>query len=147
MTGLKLIALDAEDLAILAPHLQDAVGTVGEMTYLPKERRFVALLNRFDWAGAVSDRSATPSRRKTALRIERVLGAQVKGLDPKARGEVVSLLTASFEPEVGKEPAGRITLVCAGGKTIRLQVECIEVQLEDMDAVWSAKAVPRHDER
>lgn len=146
MSRLKLIALDAEDLAVVAANLQDALAAVGEMTYQPKERRFVALLNRFDWASAMADTKAPPSRRKSALRIERVLGAKVQGVDLAAKGEIVSVLTATFEPTADKdEPAGRITLVCAGGKALRFDVECIEVQLEDLDAVWTASTVPKHE--
>jgi hypothetical protein len=46
---LKLIALDPEDLSIVSAHLQDAVLLVGDMVYQPRERRFVAIANRFDW--------------------------------------------------------------------------------------------------
>ena len=52
MPDLKLIALDAEDLGVISAHLQDAVLRVGDMVYLPNEKRFVALANRFDWAKA-----------------------------------------------------------------------------------------------
>ena len=52
MPDLKLIALDAEDLSVISAHLQDAVLRVGDMVYLPKEKRFVAMANRFDWARA-----------------------------------------------------------------------------------------------
>ncbi len=50
MSDLKLIALDAENLAILSAHLQDAVLLVGDMAFLPAEKRFAAIMNRFDWA-------------------------------------------------------------------------------------------------
>ncbi len=145
MSGLKLIALDREDLAIVAANLQDALGVIGEMTYLPRERRFVALFNRFDWASAIVDPAAPPRRRKTALRIERVLGAKVQGIDLHATGAIVSILTAMFEAIPGtEEPAGRITLVCAGGQALRFDVECIEMQLEDLDAVWTVDHAPTH---
>jgi Protein of unknown function (DUF2948) len=146
MSGLKLIALDQEDLAILAANLQDAIGIVSEMTYLPRERRFVALLNRFDWVSAVADPKAPPRRRKAALRIERVLGAKVQGIDLRAKADVVSVLTVQFDAIAGRdEPAGQITLVCAGGKALRFDVECIEVQIEDLEAAWTVQHAPRHD--
>ena len=145
MSHLKLIALDAEDLAIIAAHLQDAIGSVGEMTYLPKERRFVALLNRFDWASVLRDPKAAPQRRKSALRIERVLAAQVQGIDTKADGSTVNLLTVQFEPST--MPAGSLTLVYADDRAIRLQVECIELLLEDLDAAWTVERVPQHTHR
>ncbi len=49
MPELKLIALDADDLKVISAHLQDAVLRVGDIAYLPRERRFAALGNRFDW--------------------------------------------------------------------------------------------------
>jgi hypothetical protein len=141
MSNLKLIALDTDDLVVLATHLQDAVGVVRDMTYLPREHRFVALLNRFDWSSAT--RAGEAVRRQSALRIERVQAAQVQGLDLTNKGAPVSVLTAQFQPSV--EPAGYVTLVLAGGGAIRLTVECIEMQLEDLGPTWQANAVPRHD--
>lgn len=143
MSALKLIALDGEDLSVIAAHLQDAIGSVGEMSFSRTDRRFVALLSRFDWASALANPLAPPARRKTALRIERVLGAQVQGINLASKSVAVDLLTVQFEPV--SEPAGFVTLVCAGNAAIRLKVECIEVQLEDLDASWTADTVPRHD--
>lgn len=146
--SLKLLALDPEDLTIVAAHLQDAVGIVGDLAYLPRERRFVALLNRFDWAGTVAaDRQDAGQRRRTALRFERVLKAQVQGIDLKHKGAVFAVLTAQFEPEgdPAETPGGTVTLLLAGGGAIRLHVECIEAVLEDLGPVWAARAAPRHD--
>ena len=46
MPDLKLIALDAEDLAVISAHLQDAVMKVGDLAFLPREKRFAAVANR-----------------------------------------------------------------------------------------------------
>ena len=43
---LRLIALDAEDLAVLSAHVQDAVVKTGDMTWLPVQKRFALLLSR-----------------------------------------------------------------------------------------------------
>ncbi len=144
MTDLKLIALDAEDLAILSAHLQDAVFTVADMTYLPHEHRFAAVLNRFDWAAALpaGKRKARRQRRRTALRFERVNAAQLHGIELKARERVLSLLAVQFEP--GAFPAGVVMLHFAGGAAIRLEVECIEAELRDLGAVWSTRSKPDH---
>ncbi len=61
--NLRLIALDAEDLAVLAAHLQDAILRVGDMIYLPDEQRFVIALNRFDWLSATIRRAAKDANR------------------------------------------------------------------------------------
>ena len=53
MDKLKLIAFDAADLGVLSAHAQDAVLKVADMAFLPAEKRFAAILNRFDWPRAL----------------------------------------------------------------------------------------------
>ena len=49
MSRLKLAAADAEDLEILSARLQDAVLKLKDVTWLPKKRRFAAVVNRLQW--------------------------------------------------------------------------------------------------
>lgn len=144
---LKLVALDNEDLTVVAAHLQDAVGVIGDLAYVPRDRRFVALLNRFDWTSVLTEGAGDGQRRRAALRIERVLKAQVQGIDLSHKGEVVAVLTMQFEPEgdPAETPGGTLTLLLAGGGAIRLHVECVEVVVEDLGPVWAARASPQHD--
>ena len=145
MDNLKLIAFDAEDLAILSAHLQDAVLKTDDMAYLPRQRRFAFIANRFNWATAGRHDGKQPNcfeRCRTALRFERVLGAKVQGLDLSDKNAVLCLLAIGFEP--GEPPAGHITLVFAGGGGIRLEVECVEAELMDLGAPWRARAKPEH---
>jgi hypothetical protein len=145
MPDLKLIALDAEDLAVISAHLQDAVMKVGDLAFLPREKRFAAVANRFDWVDAI-DNDATGkkryARRRAALRFERVLGARVHGIDLKSKGAVASLLAIRFEP--GDPPQGQVILEFADGGAIRLNVECIEAELRDLGPAWEAKSKPQH---
>jgi hypothetical protein len=145
MPDLKLIALDAEDLAVISAHLQDAVLKVADMAFLPREKRFAAVTNRFDWVEAINNNTGKAkhyARRRTALRFERVLSAQVHGIDLKNKGAVVSLLAIAFEP--GEPPDGNVTLRFANGGAIRLHVECIEAELRDLGPVWEARSMPQH---
>jgi hypothetical protein len=145
MAELKLIAFDADDLAVLSAHLQDAVLKIGDIAYLPRERRFAAIGNRFDWADALeggNGGSQDYMRRRAALRFERVLGAQLLGIDLSRKDTVVSLLAISYEP--GEAPEGRVTLHFADGGAIRLQVECIEAELKDLGPVWRVASMPKH---
>jgi hypothetical protein len=147
MDNLKLIALDAEDLKVVSAHLQDAVLKVGDMAFVPRERRFAAILNRFDWATALpGGKRRAPARRQSALRFERVLGAQVSGIDLKAGHEVLELLALQFEPAGTEDPQGHLTLVFAGGGAVRLHVECIECEMKDLGPAWQARAIPKHPE-
>ena len=144
MDALKLIALDADDLAVLSAHLQDAILKVGDMAFLPKDRRFAIVCNRFDWrsAPATPRGDATPTRKRAGLRIERIVKAQVQGIDLAKRDAVLSLLAVQFVPAI--EPAGVLTLTFAGQGAIRLEVECIEASLTDLGPAWAATAAPHH---
>lgn len=147
MPDLKLIALDADDLSVVSAHLQDAVLTVGDLAYVPKDRRFVAIANRFDWMGALREGKTAATefeRRRAAVRFERVLGASVQGLDLSKKTQVLSLLAISFEPKT--EPEGFIVLHFAEGAAVRLHVECIEAGLTDLGAAWQADSKPQHPE-
>lgn len=152
MADLKLIALDAEDLNVISAHLQDAVLRVGEMTYLPAERRFVAIANRFDW-GKAADAKSTPraagqfERRRVGIRFERVLSAKLQGIDLKDKRAALALLAITFEPTGGSEtPEGNVTLTFSGAAAIRLHVECVEIELKDLGAAWATKHSPEHPE-
>ena len=145
MADLKLIALDAEDLSIISAHLQDAVLKVSDLAFLPQDKRFAAVANRFDWVDALNsdvEKSKHFARRRCALRFERVLSAQVHGIDLKNKGTVLELLAIAFQP--GEAPEGNVTLQFADGGAIRLHVECIEAELRDLGPVWQAKSKPQH---
>jgi hypothetical protein len=144
---LKLIALDAEDLSIVSAHLQDAVLLVGDMVYQPRERRFVAIANRFDWALAANSEAETAKdfvRHRTAIRIERITAAKLQGIDLKAKQQTLALLAVEFHSTGPDTPDGDILLLFAGGGGIRLTVDCIEAQLEDLGAAWAAQSKPDH---
>ena len=144
MSDLKLLALDEEDLSIIAAHLQDAVLRVGDMAYLKAERRFALVVNRFDWSdAALSTKKKEPFvRRQTGVRIEHVGGAKVSGIDLTAKDQVLSLLTLIFEPK--EAPQGTVTLTFAGGGAVRLEVECLEAAISDLGAAWATRRKPEH---
>jgi len=142
MVKLKLLALDEEDLAVLSSHLQDAVVKVGDLAYLPSQKRFAAVLNRFDWSSASGPDAKDYRRCRTALRFDRVLAAQHKDLRPQAKDRVLSLLAIKFEP--GEPPSGTVTLFFSGDITIQLRVECVEAELRDLGPAWPTRHKPRH---
>lgn len=147
MQLLKLLALDEDDLQIMSAHLQDAVLRVGDIAYVPSEKRFAMIVNRFDWEGAndgKSGRKKNFQRRRSAMRFDRVLGAQLQGIDLKAKSAVLELLAIQFEET--KKPEGHVMLHFAGGGAIRLHVECIEAEMKDMGPVWKTKLKPEHED-
>lgn len=153
MPDLKLIAFDADDLAVVSAHLQDAVVRVSDFAFLPGERRFVALANRFDWgtAAAAPDKSGKRSkmpfqRRRAGLRFERVMAAKVHNIDLKDPKATFALLAITFEPAAEDAPEGDVTLTFSGGAAIRLSVECLEAELKDLGAAWATRHAPDHPE-
>jgi len=142
MPELKLIALDVDDLGVLSAHLQDAAVKVGDMAFLPRERRFALVANRFDWI----DQADGNVRRRSGVRLERVLAAQVTGLDLMQADQTLALLAVAYEPVAGSEPEGYVTLQFSGGAAVRLRVECIEAELKDLGAAWTTARRPTHEE-
>lgn len=141
---LNLVALDEEDLQIVSAHLQDAVLRVGDMKYLSADKRFVLVVNRFNWEKAESGtRRRGFERRRAGLHFDRVFAVSSRGVDRRKDDQVLELLAIRF---AGKDtPAGEIELDFAGGATIRLSVECIEAALSDLGAAWATEALPRHE--
>src|SRR3974390_2876046 len=118
---LKLGALDHEDLKIISAHLQDAVLRIADMAYMPAERRFAAVLSRFDWLAADRD-DGKPSnlrRCRCALRFDRVIRAQVQKIRPGEASGFAELLAVTYEEDGA--PGGFVTLYFAGGGAVRLQ--------------------------
>lgn len=141
MSDLKLMAMDTQDLEIVSAHLQDAVVRVPDIGFAPGDRRFAALVNRFAWEESAKGKTK-PVRKRTALRFEHVRHARISGINQNARDGVLELLSIRFEP--ANEPEGEIRLEFAGGGTVSLDVECIEVRLHDLGAAWAASGVPAH---
>lgn len=149
MPDLKLIALDREDLSVISTHFQDAVFRVADMAYLPRDKRFAAVGNRFDWAVTLTASAKTKKsgfeRRRSGLRIDRVLDAKVHGVDLKDPSQTLALLAIGFEPGASPDAVeGHVTLTFSGGAAIRLMVECLEVEMKDLGGAWSAKRSPKH---
>lgn len=139
MSRLKLAAADAEDLEILSARLQDAVAQLKNVTWLPKKRRFAAVVNRLQWE------AGGKTRVRAGLHFDGVLKVQSQKVKLGAGDAVVSLLALRFEPNGGEDPGGVIEIVLAGGGAIRLTVECIDAELADMTGPWAARGKPDHE--
>jgi hypothetical protein len=141
---LKLVALDAEDLAVLSAHVQDAVLKVGDIIWRPRQRRLLIAANRFAWEASLAEgRSRSYQRRRAILHFDRVLAVRACRIRRDRPDAVLELLAIEFKP--GTEPAGFVNLVFAGGGVIQLEVECIEARLTDLNVAWATRAMPAHD--
>jgi hypothetical protein len=63
---MRLMVKDADDLAIIAACLQDALVPISEVQYLAAEQRFIMLLNRFRWERQPAGRQAPASAKADA---------------------------------------------------------------------------------
>ena len=139
MELLRLVALDPEDLAVISTHLQDAIVRVGDLAFLPRERRFALVARRFDWECPLNE---PPRRRLTGLHFERVLRCRTRGVDRRNLDAVLNLLAVTFAET--DAPSGTVTLLFSDGGAIQLDVECIETQMKDLGPVWEAEGRPTH---
>lgn len=142
MSGLKLLALDGDDLGIVSAHVQDAVLKTGDLSFSPKAGLFTVAVNRFVWEGA-GEKAKSFERRRAMLSFKRVRAVRSQGFDRSNGEAVLSLLALSFSPK-GEGPEGVLELVLAGGGAIQLDVECIEGQLADTGGAWETTHRPDH---
>ena len=145
---LRLKALDAEDLAVVAALVQDAVFPASEMKWDRKARRFAILLNRFRWEDApkAEARKRSYERVQTVLAFEDVLKVQSQGVNKSDPDMVYSLLAIAFLP--GEDGTGRLELTLAGDGAIAWEVEAVEVILQDVTRPYVAPSnkAPSHPE-
>lgn len=155
MTGpLKIIARDAEDLTVVSACLQDALIPLNEMRYLPQERRFILVANRFRWErvneGAAAPQTPTADatfdsdedfgelqRVNTGVCIDRVLAVRSRGIDQSKPDEFLSLLSLHLDDN-------KLTLLFAGGGTIQVDIEALALYMRDLGTAWPTQWQPEH---
>lgn len=161
MSGpLKLRTEDAEDLDIVSACLQDAIVPLGEMEFLPAEKRFVLVANRFRWencpetadmpvtgpAGPGAAPAAEASfasgggvyeRVNCGVAFEGVEAVRRRGIDLRERARVLELLSMRVD-------AQSVTLEFAGQAALRLEGARITCRLSDLGDPWPTPWRPRH---
>lgn len=142
MDSLKLLALDAEDLAVVSAHLQDAVFKTDGLAFDARQHVFSVVVNRFVWESAAS-RGKSFERRRAVVAFKRVNAVRSIGIDRKDTSAVFSLLAVNFTPK-GEGPEGTLEVVLSGNASVALDVECVEVQLADTGGAWETSLKPRH---
>ena len=130
---LKLIALDADDLAVISTHVQDARVQISDIIWRQAEKRLVVGMSRLDWEQTLEGQ-AEPRRLVAALRFDRVLACKSRNIDLGAPDKVLDLVGIEFHPRDGREaePGGSALLLFAQGGAVRLDVECLECELTDL---------------
>ncbi len=133
---LLLLANEPAEVPLVSALLQDAVVHAGDIAWTPKARRLTLLVNRFRWE------THDATRVRSALRVEGVIRLQRR--DWPGGDAVLALLAVTIDG-VGVGVGGALTLVFAGGATLRAEVEAIDLIVEDMGEPWPATRVPAHD--
>jgi len=128
---LKLIALDADDLAVISAHVQDARVQAFDIIWRQHEKRLVIGMNRLDWEQTLAGKTS-PRRLVAALRFDRVLACKSRNIDLLAAGTALDLVGIEFHP--GEPPGGSALLLFDRGAALRLDVECLECELTDLGA-------------
>ena len=121
---LKLRGEDEEDLGVISAILQDALVAVGEMAWLPEERRFALVANRFRRELPDSGARRNLERRMAGLRFDEVKAVQRRGFNPREADRLLVLLA------IRAEAAG--------------EVERILCHLDDLGEPWPTRWQPRH---
>src|SRR6202022_1780520 len=126
---LKLIALDAEDLAVISAHVQNAHVQTSDIVWRQDEMRLVVGMNRLDWEQTLSG-GTRPRRLIAALRFDRVLACKSRNIDLEQPEATLELVGIEFHP--GEPPGGSALLLFNHGGVLRLDVECLECELTDL---------------
>ena len=134
---LRLLAEDADDLAVISAALQDAVAKVGDIHFEAGARRLTVAFNRYRW-------EAGGERVRAGFQLGGVLAVKARNVRREPADAVVELLALSFEP--GEAPGGTVTLTFAGGGDLAVSVECIDAALADVSQPWRTPRTPGHAE-
>jgi hypothetical protein len=150
---LKIIARDAEDLAVVSACLQDSLIPLNEMRYLPQERRFIMVANRFRWERAAQptqeaapgkdaafdsdDDFGNQQRTNAGICIDRVLAVRSRNIDHSRPDDFMSLLSVHLD-------GNRLSFEFAGGGTIQVEVEALSLYLSDLGKAWPTQWQPDH---
>lgn len=152
---LKLRACDGEDLQVLSGYLQDAIVPIGEMCFVPADRRFAMVVSRFRWETCSGDAAAAPPRTEGDAGLEDaespacyervhcgicfdgIEAARTRGVDLRDRGVILNLLT------IGEEE-GAVVMHFSGGACIRLDGRDWTCRIEDLGEPWPTSRRPCH---
>jgi hypothetical protein len=134
---LKLSALDADDLGVVSAAVQDALVAVRDCAYFNDEKRFVLLLNRFQWEADPSIASAH-SRTHSALVFNEVMAVRHHNIPLGEPDRMLELLAITLEND------GSVALRFAAGRAIRLEIGRLACHLGDVGEPWPTPWKPAH---
>ena len=135
--GLKLIALDQDQLTILSSLTQDSIIKADDIGYDKSSKRLALLMNRYRHEESES------SRIRSALHFDYVDSIKFLGIDLGSSKDILVLLTIKFITT--SKPSGSIFLEFSDNKSLTFNVENIEAFLTDIGESWVISNKPIHD--
>jgi len=141
--GLKLKAVDADDLTVISACMQDALMPRADMDFLKDDQRFVMVGARYRWESDVAGMGDAPEKSRsgerilTSLMIESVQQAQCRDLPANKQTPMVLLA-------ITQDGDDSVVLTFAHGAEIRLTVASLSVKLADLCRPWTTKRCPEH---
>lgn len=148
---LMLLAEDEQDLQVFSAYLQDAIVQMSEMAWLPSLNRFALALGRFRWEHEGKSNGllgrAVHERIQTGIHFDTVLSVQHRNLPARdvlkgSPADFLSLLAIEAEPLPNGNVA--ISLIFSGDGAVRLEAECVDGHLQDLDLQWKTLRRPEH---
>lgn len=147
MAGLKLRAQDVEDLKVVSAMLQDAIVPICDLAYLPTDRRFVLIANRFRWeavgdrpppaGGPTADVELPYERINCAVNFQGIEHVGYRHLDLTDRKQMLNLLALEWTD-------GAAILHFSGGSCIKLTASSLDCLIEDVGESWPTGNRPCH---
>ena len=135
--GLKLSAVDAEDLGVISAALQDSLVAVRDCAWFQDEKRFVLLLNRFRWE-ADPGIEAAYSRTHSALVFNEVTAVRHHDIPTAEPDRLLELLAVVLENDRS------VLLRFSAGRAIRLEIGRLACHLGDVGEPWPTPWKPAH---
>ncbi len=130
---LRLRAVDADDLAVIAAVLQDAILPIADIGFDVPNQRFAFVANRFRWEAEEAERI------NAGIVVQHVSAVQVRHIDRTDRTQMLNLLTIAHQD-------GAVLLTFSDDRSIRVAVDRLEVTLEDIGEPWPTPNRPAHPE-
>lgn len=139
--GLKLSAMEAEDIIILSAAMEGAITSPGEMSLSQIGRNFTLTASRFMWE---KENATTTSaqRIRSGLYLGDILSVKSSGIAQDNPTTAMELLNISCKS--GEDGTAEIQLNFANNGTLLLDVECINAALTDIGDPWKVDVIPTH---
>lgn len=138
---LHLHAVNADDLEVLSAALVSTTVKRADLALQKARRRLAFVGNRFRWEDGRLE-GMGGSRIRTGVQINDVIRVRAQGMSALDGEAVLELLSITQKPL--DAPAAELTLNFAGGLTMLLDVDCIDVLMDDMGRPWYTPNQPDH---